>query len=156
MNKYENLGNSAESEKRFMDFQGEQFEVNDVDVLQAKDIKSGDRIMIKTQDGNRYMIRWSKSANAPKIYNEKADGFKTGYELGFTYSEGDAVAEVGKVFKFAVVANKEKTRGKPFAVAEVVAIEIRREIDDAIEKAASTSLAGMLINQVSGKKKRID
>lgn len=156
MNKYEGL-NQSENPKRSMEFNGEQFEVEDVNILMAKDIKSGDRIMIKTQDGNRYMIRWSKSANAPKIYNEKADGFKTGYELGFTYGEGDAVAEVGKVFKFAIVANKEKTRGKPFTVTEVVAIEIRRGIDDAIEKAASgTSMAGMLIDQVAGKKKRID
>lgn len=121
----------SQGEKETKDFNGQQFEVERPSSLSVADINPGDRVLITTESGNRYMLRRSKSAGgAIKIYNEKADGFKLGYQLE---SQGN-IANVGNKFNFMVRLSQDK--GREYGATSVTAIEIRRGIDDAIEKYA--------------------
>jgi len=53
------------------------FETRKLSVLKSADIKEGDRVIVTTIDGNRYMFRRSKSAQGhTKVYKEKAGDFE--------------------------------------------------------------------------------
>ena len=131
--------NPSEQEKRYIEFRGEKFEIEDVDILSAQDIQKGDRVFISTKSGNRYMIRMSAVHEGMlKIYNEKeGDGFKTGYELH--YDQGP-IAEVGKGFSFVMRISEDK--GQKYDATEVTGIEIRRGLDAAIQKASQEVSGG--------------
>ena len=108
-----------------------EFQVDKPEILNFSDIEDGDRVFIKTQSGNRYMIRHSKSrSGALMVYNEKTSGFKIGKPL---YIKENIIAEVGKDFDFITIDEKNKNMGNKSHATEVVEIEIRRGFDDFIE-----------------------
>jgi hypothetical protein len=155
----ENPRKEPSERKRFMEFEGKQFEVVDIDALQAQDIKPGDRTIISTESGNRYMLRFSKSAKAPKVYSERTK-FEDGYELFNKYDdEHPTVAEIGKPFEFTMITDKKKNLGQPFTSTPVTAIEIRCGLDDAIEnnprQVSGSDMASMITEQFKAKP-RID
>ena len=121
--------NGIESQKTYNTPDGKEFKVDEPSVLNPDDIEDGDRVFVKTESGNRYMIRHSKSAGgALKIYNEKADSFKLGYPL---YHQGQPIAEVGERFDFMIVTEKNLATG--YGATEVIGIEIRRGFDEYVE-----------------------
>lgn len=152
MNKIEKGGYAPPEEKpkRTYEYRGQQFEVEDVNVLYGKDIQPGDRVLISTESGNRYMIRFSKSADALKIYNERESGFKTGEIL---YDNGGPIAEIDKGLNFIVRISND--RGQKYRATKVTAIEIRRGIDKAIEEAPDEigfgGIARMLKDHAKGR-----
>ena len=81
--------------KEFLEVDGKHFEVRRPEILNISDIVPGDRIFVSTRTGNRYMIRWSQSANAPKIYSER-ENFDIGYVMANTYHNNPMVTEKGK------------------------------------------------------------
>ncbi len=130
---------SSQNGKKYNEFGGKQFEIENPSSISVADIKPGDRAFISTKSGNRYMLRRSKSAGGEiKIYNEKADNFKMGYVLA---SQGE-IAKAGDPFDFIVRISKDK--GQKHNSTEVVGIEIRRGIDDAIENSSSERKTGGL------------
>lgn len=145
-----------EALSRKMEFQGKSYEIKDVNTLHAQDIGKNDRVFITTQSGNRYMIRWSKSKGVPMIYSER-EQFKNGKELANNYADGKAVAEIGIPMEYITVTNKEQRVGTKQRSSQVTAIEIRKDIDDAIEHAASetnfSTIATSLKNQFHEKPK---
>jgi len=88
------------------EFQGKQFKVERPQSLSAGDIQPGDRVIITTGSGNRYMLRQSKSAGGIKLYNEKADGFKVGYPL----HDSGQIAKVGEELAATIITAPGKGR----------------------------------------------
>ncbi len=145
---------AGEPRKRTMDFGDREFEVLDVNILRPSDIVAGDRTMITTGSGNRYMIRWSKSGGGPKIYNERTE-FKEGFPLYNKYTDGSPIAEVGKPFEFYIITDTAANIGQKMEATPVSAIEIRKGIDDAIEsghqKISFGGIAQALIDETNGR-----
>ena len=91
-------------QKRTIDFSGRTFEVDDVNILNQLDIQRGDRVLITTNSGNRYMIRRSESRDgALMISNEKESNFNVFYPL---YNQGEAIAEIGKIMECKITNKK--------------------------------------------------
>lgn len=141
---------APQGKKETKEFNGQQFEVERPSSLSVTDVRPGDRVLITTDSGNRYMLRRSKSAGgAIKIYNEKADGFKQGYEL---HSQ-EEIAKVGKSFDCIVRISQDK--GQKYHATSVTGIEISRGIDKAIENDAKENkgigLGKMLAGGLKGR-----
>ena len=123
--------------------------------LKPSDFGKDDRVFISTESGNRYMIRWSKSGNTFKIYNERADDFNHGETLYNSYDGDTSIAETGKPLEFFIVTDPVRNLGRKMAATQVTGIEIRRNIDSAIENASTgTSFQGIaqgLIDNVHGR-----
>ena len=119
------------NEKEIFKMGDKEFVVDRPQILNSDDIENGDRVFVRTQSGNRYMLRHSKSRGGSlMIYNEKADGFKAGYPL---HQKGNSIAEVGNEFDFIIVTDEEKNIGTKRHATEVVEIEIRRGFDEFIQ-----------------------
>lgn len=141
-----------EKSKEYLEVGGEKFEVIRPEILNISDIVAGDRTLISTKSGNRYMIRWSKSLNAPKIYN-KREGINKEYVMSNTYLTNTTVAEKGKPFSFTTVLNEKMTQ--EHQATEVTDIEIRKGLDKAIQSGTvqpkGKGLLDMLKEHVNGK-----
>ena len=127
---------------------GRTYESIRVSILKKTDIGQNDRIYVKTESGNRYMIRWSKTINAPKIYSERTD-FKDGYPLVDQYPGDTPIAEVGKPFLFMMMVKgpDDGNLGQKMETAKVMDIEIRK--DSNIDIPSHASNFGSLINQMN-------
>ncbi len=143
--------------KRTVEFNGEHFEIDEPGVLNASDIQRGDRVLVTTESGNRYMLRRSESRNgALMISNERQSNFNTFYPL---HNPSETLAEVGKSMEFTAVTDEEKYLGSKMNSSTITHIEIRRGLDKAInnapEGAGAKSIADMLKDHVSGKRRQV-
>ncbi len=126
---------ASKQPNRTMDYRGNTFEVVDLHILTPKDIARGDRVLIGTESGNRYMVRRSESRNGVlMIYNEKTGNFEKGNPLHLKTKE-DIIAEIGKEMKFIAVTDERRNLGSDFTSTKVNAIEIRKGLDAAIQSA---------------------
>lgn len=103
-------------------------------VLRKIDFARNDRIIIATTSGNRYLLRWSKSADTLKIYSERT-AFKDGYPMIDMYAADMPIAEVGQRFSFKMKVNEEI---QEFHAKEVTSIEVTKDIDADIESGKIT------------------
>lgn len=134
-------------------------EIEHVKLLRGSDVTRDDRVLITTESGNRYMIRYSESKPGKlKIHNEK-NGFKDGQFLADDKARPlslDAViAEVGKPILYNTYHDSDKSFHPGGASSRVTEIEIRRGLEKLIREGAPEvtmgGLAQMLIKAVNGR-----
>ncbi len=148
------MESAPQSSKEAMEFNGEHFEIDKVATLEVSNIQRGDRVLVVTESGNRYMLRRSESRNgALMISNERESHFNTFYPL---YQPREVFAEVGKVMEFMAVTNEQKSLGSTFTSSKIIDIEIRRGLDKATNNTPQTisvkGIADMLRDQVRGRR----
>lgn len=127
------------------------FETLKPNELKVEDIKSGDRVIVSTASGNRYMFRRSVSAGGRvKVYNEKEGDFKTGDgHLCMIRDESNGiVAKIGESLSLGVEVGDKI---EPWKSTPVTEIEVRIGIDNVIKDLPKESLASMLIKEVNNK-----
>ncbi len=138
---------------RSIEYNGKKFEVREPDVLNPQDIEQGDRVLVTTQSGNRYMFRRSRSRGSVlMVANENEDGFQKFYRV---YDQNQTLAQKGKSIELPIYTDEVKGLGTKFESTSVTLIEIRKGIDDAINTApqgtGSVNLFDELKNHAKGK-----
>jgi hypothetical protein len=143
--------NNTAAPKRSVEFQGQQFEVLDLNRVNADQVEVGDRAFISTQSGNRYMLRRSKSGGDRLYGYTERDQFSNGGPLSTRTLQSD-LAEIGKALHWEIDQLNRVWDSTP-----VTAIELRKGIDTAVESSKNTpqakSLGQMLIDRVHGRRK---
>jgi hypothetical protein len=147
MEKFENF---EQPPKKYYESELGKFEVDEPSVLTEGDINAGDRAIITTRSGNRYMVRRSESrGGAIMIYNERT-GFSDGYPI---VPEGKDIATVGENLNVFLALDEKNKKGTRWQSTEVQKIEIRRGLDTAVKEAASGAQFGRdFMDHVHGRK----
>ncbi len=129
-----------------IEFDGKNFEVQEPDILNPGDIVQGDRVLVTTQSGNRYMFRRSRSREGVLVVaNEKEDGFQKFYRI---YDQNQILAQKGKGIELPVYTDEANGLGRKFGSTPVTLIEIRKGIDDAINNAPEGTGAKNLLDEL--------
>jgi hypothetical protein len=142
----------AQNPKRTIEYKGASYEVFDLDRISESQIEPGDRVFIRTESGNRYMLRRSRGADGRIFVYRENDGFSKGGALGSEALKSD-IASVGKPLRLLVEDLNRIWQSTP-----VSAIELRKGIDAAIENSQNRpqarSFADALVRRVGGKPKQ--
>lgn len=143
-------------ENKTMELGGHKFRIDEPKILLTADIERGDRVIVTTASGNRYMLRRSERRNgALMISNERESKFENFYPV---YDPGQAFAEIGKPMEFMAVIDEEKMIGQSQTSQSVTAIEIRRGLDKAIHSSVESvgggeGIAETLRNVMNGRRR---
>lgn len=138
------------------------FEVDDLNAIDASDVKPGDRAIISTQSGNRYMLRHSDSREGQLVIYSERDGFDAAHAHPFMIRRRSSIAEIGKPMNIFAITDEQTNAGTEWTSTPVTRIEVRRGLDAAIKEAErqnqsggiGTMMANMVKEQVSGNAKR--
>jgi hypothetical protein len=127
-------------------------------VLNPDDVEEGDRVIVTTASGNRYMFRKSKSAGGRiKVSNEKMGHFESGTGFLFRLKENNIATKVEAM----LIGIEEGDKIKGWNTTEVTEIEIRKGVDNAVKeyyernsgKSFGAAMAQMLKTEVIGKQR---
>src|SRR3989338_1327504 len=144
---------NKQPQNRTMDVLGQKYEVVDISILNPNLIDQGDRVLISTKSGNRYMVRRSRShGGALMIYNER-ENFSNGYLL---HDQNKTIAKITEPMKLLMITDETKQLGREIESTEITAIEIRKGVDDILnstpDELKTKSLADRLKDVTTGRK----
>ncbi|HEY4483660.1 MAG TPA: hypothetical protein VI752_00590 [Candidatus Paceibacterota bacterium] len=127
--------NTSENEKNVYSSKIGDFETLKLEELKGEDVKEGDRVMITTSSGNRYMLRRSESSDGKvRIYNEAAGDLESGrhgYVLRIPPESDGLIAKVGNKLHIGIEVGDNV---QPWVSTKVSDIEIRVGLDAAIKE----------------------
>ena len=139
--------------KRTLEYGGKSYEVFDLDRINESHIEPGDRALITTASGNRYMLRRSRSNDNRLFAYRERDGFSNGGVMNAETLKSD-IATIGMGLRLGVENPTRIWESTP-----VTAIELRKGIDSAIEDKNDApqagSLAAALIERIHGKRRNL-